>query len=406
LSDTGRELHFDGTDGTIRFATRDLAAEFLEVVHAWPARSVNEAGCPYAEIRDENGQWRLSILRPEPREQSHSPVNGICDLVVELNWSRLRQQPDLMCLHAGGIEMAGRLVVFPSGRRAGKSTLCAEMTRRGYRLFSDDVLAVCLAEGGMPSGIATGIAPRLRLPVPPDASEGFHRWVKVSAGPANRQYKYLTTAPVAAYGATVPLGAIVTLERVDEDVEPVLEDMDPNEVVPVLIRQNFGRFVHSGHALATFGAIARGLPCLKLTYRRFEQAADYLEDAFRAGRLSGDALAATTSAGAARLEDRDAAPFDPALPYRRRKGCTVIEVEGEAYVADASGIGIYHLNPGMIPIWHLLEEPVEAAEIVNILADLHPQTGTETLSRDVDAALRMLAGASLIEAAASRKTPP
>jgi hypothetical protein len=49
---------------------------------------------------------------------------------------------------------------------------------------------------------------------------------------------------------------------------------------------------------------------------------------------------------------------------------------------------------------------VEAAEIVNILADLHPQTGTETLSRDVDAALRMLAGANLIEAAASRKTPP
>jgi hypothetical protein len=391
------ELTFDGTDGAIVFARPDMAAAFRRVVHGWPATDAPRPAGPFAEVWPAGARWTIELLRPEPRQQRHDPVNGICDLIVELNWSRLRRRTDLMCLHAAGVEMGGSLVVFPSGRRAGKSTLTAELSRRGHRVFSDDVLAVDLDAAAVPRGLATGIAPRLRVPLPDDAPQAFRHWVAADAGPENRQYKYLTGAPVAAHGSSLPLGAIVTLDRVEGDVSPTVAQMDAGEVLPVLIHQNFGRFGHAGRTLAAFEAIARDLPCLRLTYGRFEEAADFLE-ARVAGGLLGSGAAARAADGTTPIFGGMVAPYDPARAYRRRPGFRSVDIDREAFVADADGIGIFRLGQGMLPIWRLLEEPLMAREIVAVLGVIFPNVGRDILTNDVDAALRQLNEAGLIEA--------
>lgn len=394
-------LHFTGTDGAIAFAEDTAAAAFRAVAHGWPATAAPGPEGPFAAVRPgADGRWQIALTQPEPRALDHDAVNGICDLVVELTWARLRQDPALMCLHAGGVEIGGGLVVLPAGRRAGKSTLAAEMTRRGHRLFSDDVLAVRLGADGLALGLATGVAPRLRLPLPDDAPAAFAAWVAADPGPANRQYKYLTAAPVAGAREAAPLGAIVTLQRGPEGTAPAVSEIDAAEVLPLLIHQNFGRFVHSGRALAAFGAIARDLPCLRLVYGRFAEAADLLEDLAAAGKLAGRAVAAGARAGAADLANARAAVLVDGGIYQQAQGFTEVEIGGEAYVADAAGAGIFRLNPGMVPVWRLLESPVSAAEIAEVLDEVFPGVGRATLDRDVAAALGALAAAGLIVAAA------
>lgn len=390
------ELTFDGADGAIDFAAPEMARAFRRVVHGWPLAEASGPAGPFAEVRPSGDRWVVEVLRPEPRSKGYNPVNAICDLIVELNWSRLRQRNELLCLHAAGIAMGDALVVLPSGRRAGKSTLTAELARRGHRVFSDDVLAVDLDGAGVPRGLATGISPRLRVPLPKEASKGFCDWVAADAGPANRQYKYLTDAPVAAYGSSLPLGAIVTLDRVDGEVAPRLREMDPGKVLPVLIHQNFGRFGHAGRALAAFEAITRDLPCLRLTYGSFEEAADLLETSVEGGLLTRKAVTRKVHRGVPDFGGI-VAPFDGSRAYRRRSGFQGVEIEGEAFVADTDGVGIFRLDQGMLPIWRLLEGPIRASDIVDILGEVFPDVSREILATDVDAALRQLNRAGLIE---------
>lgn len=396
MSDEPIDVLFEGADGTIRFASDELEREFRRVVHGWPVDRSRVNQDPFAQVALEGARWSVDILRPERRHKSSNPVNRICDLIIELNWSRLRQNNELMCLHAAGIQMGEALVVFPSRRRAGKSTLTAELSRRGHRVFTDDILAVQLSSDGIAEGLATGVSPRLRLPLPPEASERFYSWVEQDQGPANKQYKYLTEAPVAGFDKAAPIGAIVTLNRVEEDVTPSFSDMDAKEVLPVLIHQNFGRFANSGRILSAFGAIARDLPCLKLTYGSFEQAADFLEEAVQKGLLAQHAVAEADSNALPDFE-RLKEPFEEARRYRQRAGFQCINTDDEAFVADANGVGIFRLGPGMIPIWLLLQEPVSLEEIIAVLSEVFPDVMPDTLLSDTRKAMRKLNHAGLID---------
>jgi hypothetical protein len=395
------ELRFCDTDGAIVFDQADMAQAFLRVVHSWPAVVPRDAAQSFARVTAEKSRWAVEIIRPEPHRKSYNPVNGICDLIVDLNWSRLRQRPELLCLHAAGVQMGDGLVVFPSGRRAGKSTLTAELARRGHRVFSDDVIAVDMAASGTVAGIATGIAPRLRLPLPPEAPEEFCAWVAADPGPANRQYKYLTDAGVAEYGTARPIAAVVVLDRVDGNAPPALTQIGMDKVLPILIYQNFGRFPHAGRILAGFAAMARDLPCLRLTYGSFSAAADFLEARVAGGLLSATAaIAPAPDAPPTPDFDSDRAPYDPAARYRRRPGFQAVDAGGEALVADASGLGIFRLGPGMLPIWHLLADPMRSDQIEGVLGEVFPDVPRDQLNRDTDSALRDLHKAGLIEESA------
>ncbi len=169
------EVHFHETDGAIRFSRPEMVQEFRRVVHDWPCAEGAGSVLPFADVSKDGAKWDVRILGPDPRQKTYDVVNGICDLIVELNWSRLRQKTELLCLHAAGVEMGEALLVLPSGRRAGKSTLTAELARRGHRVFSDDILALQLDANGVAIGLATGISPRLRLPLPAEATNRMPR---------------------------------------------------------------------------------------------------------------------------------------------------------------------------------------------------------------------------------------
>jgi hypothetical protein len=100
-------------------------------------------------------------------ERFETSAEMLCDLGIDLAETFIRYRSAMQCLHCSAVALCSegeeRLVVFPNINRAGKSLLAASFLQHRVRLFADDLLAV--TEEG--EGMAFGLPPRLRLPLPP-----------------------------------------------------------------------------------------------------------------------------------------------------------------------------------------------------------------------------------------------
>ena len=64
-----------------------------------------------------------------------------------LNWSIAMQAHQFLMLHSAVVERNGRALLLPAWPGCGKSTLCAALASRGWRLFSDEFGLVRLEDG-------------------------------------------------------------------------------------------------------------------------------------------------------------------------------------------------------------------------------------------------------------------
>ena len=401
-------LRFEGLNAPVALTGADeVEAMLSDVLSAWPHnRIASSPGAPPFATLTRSGcdTWALVAqdLPSEPREWD--TVNAVCDLVAEMAWERLRSDPELLCLHAAAAEFAGRLVVFPNARRAGKSTLAAALAELGHRLYTDDFLPIRVDTHAQAFlGIANGVAPRIRLPLPAGFSDAFHAWVAQDPGPANAQYKYLLSAPIAPGGETLPLGAMVVLDRRDAPVDPTLAPLAREDALASLITQNFARTLHAGTILKSIDALTRDLPVFRLTYHCGEQAAAFLSahpdlKALPAARI-GDV---GTDRRVAPLDEtgQPSPAFVPSYKYVQAPGLTETEAGADHFLADGTGLSIYRLNAGSAAIWRLLAEPTDLGEVVEILAAAFPEVAPGQIADDSAQLMRSLAKAQLIKPAA------
>lgn len=397
-------VQLDGLKHPVALENADeIGAMLPAILSAWPHRILTTPPSepPFITVSPA-GPDRWNVLHADQPDAPRiwDGVNTVCDIVAEMAWERLRSDPDLLCLHAAAIDFNGRLVVMPNARRAGKSTLAIALARLGRPLYSDDFLPVRVdAEARTCAGIANGIQPRLRLPLPEGFSDAFHAEVAQDPGPSNRQYKYLSNAPVAPWGETLPLGAMVMLERSDDPQPPHLSVMAREDALASLITQNFARTRHAGAILRSVDLLSRNLPIYRLTYHSAEEAAEYLSahpdmTALPAAQLTefaqDDRQAPLDQLG------RPAPEFAKDLCYTQAQGVTESVVGDEAFLADGSGIGIFRLNPVSAAIWNLLEEPTDLGEVVAILSEAFPDVPVEQISTDSENLMRGLTRARLI----------
>ncbi|MET0081733.1 MAG: HprK-related kinase A [Sedimenticola sp.] len=80
-------------------------------------------------------------FNPFPVEQA-LPLFEWC-----LNWSISQHAHQYLIIHAAVIEKGGRAVIMPAPPGSGKSTLCAGLVNRGWRLLSDELTLLSLQDG-------------------------------------------------------------------------------------------------------------------------------------------------------------------------------------------------------------------------------------------------------------------
>lgn len=339
------------------------------------------------------------------------PLNALCSLVVEISWARLRQEPELLCLHGGAVAFSGRLVLFPATRRAGKSTLTVALAAAGKTVFTDDFLPLRIAPDGVICGLSSGISPRLRLPVPRQFGPRARTYIRSRSHIANRQYQYVAPQghELAHFNDAAPIGALVFLERSD-GAAAVLEPVSAAETLKSLIIQNFARALNAKAILQMLAAIAKGAPAYRLRYDAVEPAIALLADSF------------TEWDSPAPVFDRDPAetPFTSALDippkvesidittgqFLQAPDIAEVITDGQRFLTGRNGKSIHYLNDGATMIWRLLEDPASLAETIGMLRAVFPEQPPKGIETDVIATFTSFAkNGLLIQAGDICQTP-
>ncbi len=114
----------------------------------------DDAFCDHSIELAQVGGWRrwirqqvvlkrdqLSLFEPMPLAQAFPLMEW------GLNWCVSSQAHQYLILHAAVLAREGRAVMLPAPPGSGKSTLCAALMLRGWRLLSDELALIDLADG-------------------------------------------------------------------------------------------------------------------------------------------------------------------------------------------------------------------------------------------------------------------
>lgn len=274
-------LAFDGLSRPVALVgCAELLEPMAAVLSGWRIEALSGSGARTPAITIAStpaGYRRLSPWLSKPAVFV-DPLDAVCDFVVDLIKAYLADHPSLLCLHCAAAAFERGLVLFPSGYRAGKSTLAVTLAAHGVRLFSDDVLPIETSDN---HGVAPGILPRLRLPLPENTNDRMRRFVRERAGPKNARYHYIALSEdeLAPLGASAPVIGIVTLQR-DRATRPELVETGKSEMVKTGILQNFARKVPAAEIVEHVYEITRDARCFTLRYARAEETVPVLEAAF------------------------------------------------------------------------------------------------------------------------------
>jgi hypothetical protein len=294
-------------------------------------------------------------------------------------------------------------VAFPNINRAGKSLLAASFLQHRVRIFADDLLAV--TEEG--EGMAFGLPPRLRLPLPPTAGR-LSAELETMPGHGDGRYHFLYAGEaVAALGEKRPIGAIVLLRRFPEGQGngPELRRLSPASALQCMAYQFQMR---EGQAVSIF-ELARRLcervPLWVLDYGSPEEAAELMVR--EAARVFSAPVAGEEGEHLPRgyLTESDrlsmpargrAFPSERNLRWLRAPGMHIHENGAFAYLIPKEQNSIFGVDSIGLAVLSLLEEPLSIAEAAGLLAEVFPQTGHEHLESDLSAFFRLLFEQGLI----------
>ena len=378
----GKTLRFDGAD------------EVLQIL-----RAVTQ-GWSLCEIPEPQGNHEIGIRRDGDvysiEEIGHqmlrepSAVSAACSLVAILLNRLVENDPSLLALHAGAVAIGARTIIFPATHRAGKSTMAAALALRGHRLVAEDILPLDCGSAGM-AAVASGTAPRLRLPLPPSSGLRFRVSAWLRAGPDDGYYRYLRLPARSrcGFGERIGIGAFLFLERDASCHKPQLRAVSKADAMRILLLQNFGTAAPPVTILDRMEALSGHCPGFLLRYSRLDMAVSLLEAAFGADQPLAGLWARLEPArpDLGRVAGVDMAGRPASAPRDRivcrREGVVARMAEDCAFLADQTNGGIFALDLLGTAIWQLMEQPIRTSEVVAAVQSTYPHVPPGTIAGDV-----------------------
>ncbi len=398
-------LKFDGLSRQIALTgCREIYASFATVFRGW---QIDEAAAdehsPVLSLGNTGKGYRLEgdwLAKPIVRRDR---VDALCGFIAEFVRAYVNDDQRLLCLHGAAAEFDGRLVVFPNRYRAGKSVLSACLAAAGVRLFADDVLPI---GGPDDRGMAPGIVPRLRLPLPDNLAPSTRDFIEARQGPRGKKYLYLdlAEAELASYGTGAPIGGFVLLERA-MGAAPTFEPVDPGEMLRDVIWQNFAREAPAPEILERLERVVLRARCLRLRYERADEAAALLKETFTRWPTQSTNSQAPEQQATAPMP-LEPPPHVPVGCYLRNPTVTERRVGAEHFLANPQGMAIHHLNPVGAAVWQLMAEPSTLGQLVDPLHAAFPEVPRAQIEQDVRKLLDVLVAKRLVITGRSESPVP
>ena len=273
-------------DGAMAFSNCDEVVKDLStILRGWGIRQEADGSQAPAIVRlkrTSRGYLRVSPWVNSPSECREAFRSHGTDALFGVHYDLLKwyvmAQRTRPCVHSAAVRFASGLVVFPNTTRAGKTTLTVELARAGHQVFCDDWLPI---EQPGSFGMALGILPWLRLPVPVEVRDGFREFLRARRGPGNRRWVYvnLRAHELAVHGETAPVGGLVLLDR-QTTGKARLVPVSKDKMLTELIEQNYAQQLPAMEIFDKLHALAQGTECFSLQYASVGQAASVLQGVF------------------------------------------------------------------------------------------------------------------------------
>lgn len=202
-------------------------------------------------------------------------ANGLIGTVIG---AFVAADPDWICLHAAAVALGQGerqgLTVLLGDTMAGKSTLAMALAASGARLWCDDRLPLSRDM----QGLALGLRPKLRLPLPESAPTQFATLVEArgTAREGSMVYLALERETQAAFGEVLPVRRLITLERSRQPQAPELTQSGIGETVKHLVPVTFAPHLDPMTRLTRLRQVATACECRHLTYGDSFEAAEFL----------------------------------------------------------------------------------------------------------------------------------
>ena len=191
-----------------------------------------------------------------------------------MNWCLSMHLHRFLMVHAAVVERGGHALILPAPPGSGKSTLCAGLVWRGWRLLSDELTLIDPASGRI-------------TPVPRPVS------LKNASIEVIRRF-----APQATFGPVVPetvKGSIGhfspppgTVERAQDTAVPAwvvlprfvagaptqLKPLSKGRALMALVDNSFNYQIHGAGGFHTMAALVDRSECFEFSYSRLEEAVE------------------------------------------------------------------------------------------------------------------------------------
>lgn len=195
-----------------------------------------------------------------------------------LNWCVAQRAQQYLIVHAAVVERGGRALLLPGSPGVGKSTLCAGLVARGWRLFSDELVL-----------LRTGDCEIDPFPRPVSLKNASIRVIKDFApeawiGPechdtAKGTVAHLRPPRASLEAAETPaVPAWLVFPNFASGAAASLEGRSPASAFRELIDNAFNYTVQSADGFRGLAGLVQSCPPLELTYGNLDDACDRLEE--------------------------------------------------------------------------------------------------------------------------------
>jgi HprK-related kinase A len=201
-----------------------------------------------------------------------SPSQSFAAFEWGLNWCVAAHSHQYLIIHAAVVEKNGKAAVLPAPPGSGKSTLCAGLVQRGWRLLSDE-----LALYDMQTGLISGMARPINLKnASIDVIQKFEPGVVMTPPvPNTTKGTVALVRPPAASVARVhePVNpSWIILPRFEADSAALLSPHGKAKTFLTIAEQSFNYDIHGLRGFEAAKALIDRTACLTFTYSRLDDA--------------------------------------------------------------------------------------------------------------------------------------
>jgi HprK-related kinase A len=189
-----------------------------------------------------------------------------------MNWCVSSQAHRYLIIHAAVLEKGGRAAILPAPPGSGKSTLCAALVSRGWRLLSDELTLIRIGDGMLvplprPISLKNASIPIMRRFQPQivmsdpvsDTLKGTVAHVKVPVDSVERSHE-------------LAMPGWVVFPQYQAGAATKLEPMPKSRAFMELAQNAFNYSLHGPQGFDTLAEVIQSSQCYRFTYSMLDDA--------------------------------------------------------------------------------------------------------------------------------------